>query len=130
GLGAGTGFISIAAFEQARAAIMNQVELSVVLPAYEEAESLKQILPRLKETVDRLTSRSEILVVDTTVPKDDTPALCKQLGVTYMPRRGGDLYGDAIRTGFNSAQGDWVAMMDADGSHNPVALADLWKHRH
>ena len=42
---------------------MNEIELSVVLPAYEEAESLRLILPALKELVGRLTPRSELLVV-------------------------------------------------------------------
>jgi dolichol-phosphate mannosyltransferase len=109
--------------------MMNKVELSVVLPAYEEAESLRQILPALKELVGRLTPRFEVLVVDTREPRDDTPQLCQQLGVTCVPRRGGDLYGDAVRTGLATAQGDWIAMMDADGSHNPHALAALWQHR-
>jgi len=129
GLGAGANFVSVARSKPANAAMMNEIELSVVLPAYEEAESLRLILPALKELVGRLTPRSELLVVDTRKPRDDTPELCQQLGVTYVRRRGGDLYGDAVRTGLATARGDWIAMMDADGSHNPRALAALWPHR-
>jgi dolichol-phosphate mannosyltransferase len=108
---------------------MNEIELSVVLPAYEEAGSLKQLLPILKESAQSLTSSHEILVVDTQEPRDDTPALCAALGVTYLPRRGGDLYGDAVRTGMANARGQWILMMDADGSHNPRVFAQLWQHR-
>jgi dolichol-phosphate mannosyltransferase len=108
---------------------MNDVELSVVLPAYEEADNLRQIFPALKDVLSTLTSRHEILVVDTREARDHTPNLCKEFGVTYVSRRGGDLYGDAIRTGFAMARGEWVAMMDADGSHNPRALSELWQHR-
>lgn len=108
---------------------MNEIELSVVLPAYEEAGSLKQLLPILKESAQSLTSSYEILVVDTQQPRDDTPALCAALGVTYLPRRGGDLYGDAVRTGIANARGRWILMMDADGSHNPRILPLLWQHR-
>lgn len=108
---------------------MNEIELSVVLPAYEEAGSLKQLLPILKESAQGLTSSYEILVVDTQEPRDDTPALCAALGVTYLPRRGGDLYGDAVRTGMANARGQWILMMDADGSHNPRILPQLWQHR-
>ena len=39
---------------------MNATELSVVLPAYEEAESLKQILPALKEVASGLTPHFEL----------------------------------------------------------------------
>lgn len=108
---------------------MNEVELSVVLPAYEEAGSLQQLLPILKQSAQGLTSSYEILVVDTQEPRDETPALCAALGVTYLPRRGGDLYGDAVRTGMGNARGQWILMMDADGSHNPRILPQLWQHR-
>jgi dolichol-phosphate mannosyltransferase len=108
---------------------MNDIELSIVLPAYEEAESLQQVLPVLQKTVASLTPRFEILIVDTMQPRDDTPALCQRLGVTYVPRHGGDLYGDAVRTGFAAARGQWVVMMDGDGSHNPQTLPQLWQYR-
>ena len=98
---------------------MNEMELSIVVPAYEEAESLKQILPTLQDVANGLTRSFEILVVDTMKPHDDTPVVCERLGVTYLPRRGGDLYGDAVRTGFTAARGHWVAMMDGDGSTIP-----------
>lgn len=108
---------------------MKDVELSIVLPAYEETDSLKQVLPVLQEVVAGLTSSFEIVVVDTMQPRDDTPAVCQRLGVTYLPRQGGDLYGDAVRTGFQAARGRFVVMMDGDGSHNPRALPGLWEHR-
>ena len=108
---------------------MSEPELSIVLPAYEEAQSLSQVLPVLKEVAAELTPDSEIIVVDTMQPRDETPAVCEKLGVTYMPRRGGDLYGDAVRTGFATARGRFVIMMDGDGSHNPRTLPALWEQR-
>ena len=110
-------------------ATMKDIELSVVLPAYEEAASLRQILPALKDITAKLTPRHELLIVDTMEPRDETPTLCEQVGATYVPCRGRDSYGDAVRTGFATARGDWVAMMDADGSHNPGTLPELWQHR-
>jgi len=108
---------------------MNEIELSIVLPAYEEAESLEQVLPILQQVTAGLARSHEILVVDTLQPRDDTPNVCSRLGVSYLPRRGGDLYGDAVRTGFQSARGRFVVMMDGDGSHNPRTLPTLWEHR-
>jgi dolichol-phosphate mannosyltransferase len=108
---------------------MSDVELSIVLPAYEEAGSLAQVLPALQKVAAGLTSSFEIVVVDTREPRDQTPGLCQQLGVTYLPRRGGDMYGDAVRTGFEAARGRFVIVMDGDGSHNPLALPSLWEHR-
>ena len=108
---------------------MNEIELSIVLPAYEEADSLGQVLPLLQRVAADLTPSFEILVVDTMQPRDDTPNVCARLGVIYSPRRGGDLYGDAVRTGFQVARGRFVVVMDGDGSHNPRAVPTLWEHR-
>lgn len=108
---------------------MSELELSIVLPAYEEAESLSQVLPVLQQVAGGLTSSYEILVVDTMQPRDDTPNVCQRLGVNYRPRLGGDLYGDAVRTGFQSARGRFVVVMDGDGSHNPRTVPTLWEHR-
>jgi len=108
---------------------MNDPELSIVIPAYEEAESLSQVLPVLQASAKSLTPNFEILVVDTMQTRDSTPALCQQLGVNYVPRRGGDEYGNAVRTGFATARGQWVVMMDGDGSHNPATLPLLWENR-
>jgi len=87
------------------------------------------LLPRLAETARSLTDRFEILVVDTQSPLDETPAVCEQLGATYVPRSGGDTYGDAVKTGIAHSRGRYVILMDADGSHNPGFLPKLWEHR-
>jgi dolichol-phosphate mannosyltransferase len=108
---------------------MSEIELSIVLPAYEEADSLNQVLPVLQQVIAGLTPSSEILVVDTMQPRDETPNVCARLGVTYLPRQGGDLYGDAVRTGFQSARGRFVVVMDGDGSHSPRAIPSLWEQR-
>jgi len=108
---------------------MTEQELSIVVPAYEEAQSLSQVLPVLQEVAANLTPNFEIIVVDTMEPRDETPSLCEKLGVTYIARRGGDLYGDAVRTGFASAGGQFVLMMDGDGSHNPRTVPLLWEQR-
>ena len=104
-------------------------ELSIVLPAYQEAENLRQILPVLKEVAQTLTSRYEIIVIDTEQPLDETPAICREVGAVYVARRGGASYGHAIRTALTVAQGQHVVFMDADGSHNPQFLPQLWAER-
>lgn len=105
------------------------IDLSIVMPAYEEAENLKALLPKLKAAACALTPHYEILVVDTREPRDETPAVCEQAGVRYIPREGGDYYGHAVRTGIAQANGPHVVLMDADGSHDPGFIAQLWAQR-
>jgi len=110
----------------------DEILLSVVMPAYKEADNLRELLPPLRETVTRLVgdaSAGEILVVDTQTPMDDTPAVCRAAGVRCLPRHPDNLYGSAIRTGVAASGGRFVVVMDADGSHNPGFLPELWAHR-
>jgi dolichol-phosphate mannosyltransferase len=104
-------------------------ELSIVLPAYEEADNLRALLPVLKNVAHGLTPSHEILIVDTSSPRDASPQVCAEAGVKYVPRRGGDCYGHAVRTGIEESAGRFVLLMDADGSHNPSFLPGLWEKR-
>ena len=92
-------------------------KISIVLPAYQEAENLENILPSINEVMKDY--EYEILIIDTMTPMDDTPSICEKNGATYINRSGGNTYGDAIRTGFSKATGKYVVIMDADGSHDP-----------
>lgn len=105
------------------------IELSIVMPAYEEAANLRLLLPSLKAAAEQLTPHYEVLVVDTATPRDETPDIAHAAGVRYVPREGGDYYGHAVRTGIAKANGRYVIFMDADGSHGPDFIAQLWQHR-
>lgn len=99
--------------------------ISVVLPAYKEEENLKNILPRLKECLK--DKDYEIIVVDTIEPMDHTKEVCEDNQVRYVPRTGGEYYGDAIRTGFAAATKDYLVIMDADGSHDPAYIDAFYR---
>jgi len=103
--------------------------LSIVLPAYRESESLAQLLPALTMHAGALTPSHEILVIDASEPLDNTEQICHENGVRHLYRKGGNHYGDAVRTGIAEAQGRWILFMDADGSHNPAHLERLWAKR-
>lgn len=104
-------------------------DLTVVLPSYLEEENLRLLLPRIKEHCLHLTPNYEILIVDTMTPMDATAEVCKDVGVTYVNRRGGNTYGDAVRTGISTSKGKKVIFMDADGSHPPSVLDELYQNK-
>ena len=106
-----------------------QPALSIVLPAYREAENLALLLPQIRAAAGALTPNYEVLIVDTKQPLDNTAEICASNGVRHIPRRGGNSYGDAIRTMIAEARGESVLCMDADGSHSPQYFASMWAER-
>ncbi len=108
---------------------MSDVLLTVMIPSYLEAASLRDLLPRVKAAAEALTPAYEVLIVDTQEPMDDTAAVCEAVGVRHVYRAGGNNYGDAIRTGIHQARGTYMLCMDADGSHNPTYFARMWDKR-
>ena len=106
------------------------LELTIMIPAYREGDSLRTLLPKIIPAAQTLTPSYEILIVDTQEPMDDTAAVCAAApGVRYINRSGGNQYGDAIRTGIAQARGRYLLCMDADGSHNPSYFASMWARR-
>ena len=104
-------------------------KISVVMPAYQEEENLRLLLPRMIEELVNLAEPWEVLVVDTMIPLDATKDVCDKNQIRCVPRQGGNNYGDAVRTCIQEARGDFVILMDADGSHSPNWIPKLYAHR-
>ena len=49
--------------------------------------------------------------------------------VVYINRENGNNYGDAVKTGIKYAQGKFIVFMDADGSHSPEFVTELYAHK-
>lgn len=102
-------------------------DLAVVVPTLNEEGALAQILPRLRETFKRLGLRGEIIVVDGR-STDKTVAVAEAGGARVLIQTGRGL-GGALREGLLAASAPWIAVVDADGSHPPEVLADMWASR-
>lgn len=106
-----------------------EIKLSILLPAYLEEENLRILLPRIKAIASELTDKFEIIIIDTEKPMDGTSEACKENGVLYVNRTGGNTYGAAIRTGISKSRGEKVIFMDADGSHHPEFIKKLYAEK-
>jgi glycosyltransferase involved in cell wall biosynthesis len=94
--------------------------ISIILPAKNEADSLKSLLPRLREKYPD----AQILVVDDG-STDDTLEICKQNTVEVVSHVYSMGNGAAIKTGARNATGDILVFMDADGQHDPADIDRL-----
>ena len=99
------------------------------MPCYLEEENLRYLLPRLVKELTTIGDTFEILIIDTMQSMDNTKDVCNENKATYIPRETGNNYGDAIRTGIKYARGEYIIFMDADGSHSPEFVHNLYKYK-
>jgi dolichol-phosphate mannosyltransferase len=107
---------------------MGRSSVTVVIPAYDEAESLRALLPELRRVLDGLPDHdARIHVVVRTGADEAELDEVLALGAQPLRRGPGDSFGDAIRTGIRSVPSDvdYVLFMDADGSHSPATVPRL-----
>lgn len=95
-------------------------DISIVLPAKNEAESLKTLLPELR---DRYPG-AEIIVVDDG-STDDTGTICRGAGVTPVSHPYSKGNGAAVKNGVRRAARPYIVCMDADGQHRPADIEKL-----
>jgi glycosyltransferase involved in cell wall biosynthesis len=97
-------------------------DFSIVLPALNEEEGLRLLLPELRERYPE----AEIIVVDDG-SEDGTSETALDLGakVVSHPYRKGN--GAAVKSGIRAATRRFVVLMDADGQHNPAEVGDFFE---
>ncbi len=108
---------------------LNAVELTVVMPCLNEAETLAVCVDKALAALRENDIAGEVVVADNG-STDGSQAIAMEHGarVVAVPVRG---YGAALNAGISAARGRFVLMADADDSYNfahiPRFLAELRK---
>jgi dolichol-phosphate mannosyltransferase len=106
------------------------MNLSIVVPSYKELENLQVLLPQLQTELINTGINYEILVIETVEVCEETKTACSNYSnVNYINRIPTNSYGDAVRTGINKSNGEFLIFMDADGSHSPSFINTLYNER-
>ncbi len=101
--------------------------LSIILPTYNEAENLPELMERIAGVLKSI--EHEVIVVDDDSP-DGTWKTAESLVKKYkslrvirrVDRRG---LSSAVVEGFDAAKGDVLLVMDSDLQHDPALIAQL-----
>lgn len=101
--------------------------MAVIIPALNERDNLDLLLPAIKEVIEKLEVKAEIVVVDGG-SHDGTEEAAESRGarVVRQTERG---YGGALLAGFAATTAPYLVTMDADLSHRPVFLQEFWQRR-
>ena len=92
--------------------------ISVVIPAYNEADRIRAIVQRTAGYAD------EIIVIDDG-SQDGTAEVAREAGARVIRQPANKGYIAAIKRGFSEARGDIVVTIDADGEFPPEVIPDL-----
>lgn len=95
-------------------------DISIVLPAKNEAQSLEELLPSLCDQYPG----AEVIVVDDG-SDDGTAEVCLHHKVTVVRHMYSMGNGAAVKSGARHASRDCIVFMDADGQHDPVDIKRL-----
>jgi glycosyltransferase involved in cell wall biosynthesis len=95
---------------------MSAIELSVVMPCLNEAETLETCICAAQRAMTEHGIAGEIIVADNG-STDGSPDIAERLGarVVYVARKG---YGSALMGGIAAARGTYILMGDADDSYD------------
>ncbi len=108
------------------------IALSIIVPAYNEAERLPATLHSIRAFLDETGRNAEVIVVDdgstdtTSAVVRGIASMDERLVLIRLPQNRGKGY--AVRTGVVNAAGERVLFADADGATPIEELVRLEKH--
>jgi hypothetical protein len=106
-------------------------DLSIIVPAYREADNLPMVCGRLVDTIERSRLNAEVLIVDDGSPDETYGVALAQMWrspcirpFTKTPPRG---MGNTIRHGLARARGPIVAITMGDGSDEVSRIPEMFR---
>ena len=107
------------------------MELSLVIPTYNEKENIQILLKKIQKEFKKNNIKGEIIVVDDNSP-DGTGDILeklkkKQKNIKVVHRKGKLGLSSAVLDGWKIADGEILGVMDADLSHPPEKIKELFE---
>jgi len=110
--------------------VPNNVEISVVIPAYRCEKFVEELHKRLVKTLEKICGSFEIIFVNDASPERDWEAI-KKLSIADKRVKGinfsrnfGQHY--AITAGLDNSSGNWIVVMDCDLQDQPEEIEKLY----
>jgi len=107
---------------------MSKIEISVVIPAFNEQSAIANTLNDLKNVMNIVENSYEIIVVDDG-STDNTAEIAGNtdniITVQHSHNKG---YGASLKTGINHARGEYILIIDADGTYPVDSIPELLKY--
>ena len=107
------------------------IRYSIILPIYNEESCLKEVITRICNVMEQMHEVYEIICVDD-CSKDSTWAIIEQFhvknhaikGIHFLRNFGHQI---GVFAGIKHSNGQYIAILDADGQDPPELLPDMFK---
>jgi len=104
--------------------VSGECKVSVIVPAYNEAEAIFKVVSDVKDAMDSSGYTYEILVVDDG-STDDTGLRAQRAGARVIRHSENRGSGASRKSGRRACKGEWVVMIDGDGTYPASAIPAL-----
>ena len=101
-----------------------EISVSIVIPTYNEEKAIGDVIDDVREAMDATSYDYEILVVDD-CSKDRTVELAREKNVRIIQRKVNGGSGASRKTGIRAARGEYIAMLDADGTYTAADIPQM-----
>src|SRR3989338_4119737 len=103
------------------------IKLSVLVPVYNEKDAIKGFFSSLQSAVAKLNITSEIIAINDGSRDGSVEALRSVKGITVLSHDKNKGYGAALKTGIRKSTGEFLMIIDADGTYPLDMLPEMMK---
>ena len=101
-----------------------EFNVSIVIPAHNEAEKIAGVLQKIKRILDNTSERYEIIVINDG-STDDTGQRARTTGVKVIDHAENLGYGHSLKDGIREASGKLILIIDADGTYDIDKIPEM-----
>jgi glycosyltransferase involved in cell wall biosynthesis len=114
-------------------AAAREVELSVVMPMFNEEAVIGGVVGDVRRFVLEAVPTAELIVIDDCSTDDTAKVVAEIAGldsrIRLLRNPGNVGHGPSLRRGLDAATGDWLLLLDSDGQLDIADFADMWERR-
>ena len=106
----------------------HKLRLSVIVPVYNEEQSIEQVISSIKNELGKHNFEYEVLVVNDGSTDRSRNILESIGGISLINHPYNKGYGASLKTGAKNANFEWLLFFDGDGQHMPEYIPELLKY--
>lgn len=109
---------------------MNKYDLSIIIPVFNEEESILNVIEKLNDSLNGKNINYEIIIVNdgSTDRTSDNLKNIQQQNISILEHPYNKGYGTALKSGILKSQSENICILDADGTYPEDMIAELYKY--